>query len=618
MHRWDGRRAEFRTVCAGDLNRPVAASGAILQLPSPSDLLPARRSSGRVLFGLIGVVAATLAAGHIAGRNADAALVRETSISASLFEAVLQNTLQRFRAVPLVLSSDGDVMAALALPDPAARHRLDLKLARLASSTKAAAIYVIDPSGRTIAASNSETPESFVGVEFSFRDYFAGAMRTGRGEQFALGNTSHRPGLYLSARVDSPQGPLGVVVTKIDFSSLETEWRRSQTPVYVTGADGAVLITSIESWRFRPAARLPIQRQAGDNPLVTASLPGRPPADYVAINKRTSIPGWTLTLLHPRDIGGAVAAARALTLLASALFVLGLWALLRRRSLAVAARAAAQIELEAKVALRTRELSQANDELTLEIAERRRAEAALLLLHAELEQANRLTILGQVAAGVTHEINQPVAAISAWAHNAEMFLQRSDTASASDALTTIVALTERIGRITGELRDFARKSDGALAPVRVDDAIDGALMLVSALQQQTGVPIRRSPAGDLAVIAERVRLEQVLVNLLQNALEAVAPAAAGAGVSIAAARAGDEIVITVADTGPGVAPEIAAALFTPFQTSKARGLGLGLVISRDICRALGGDLRLLPADQTGQPGARFAVTLPAAQSRDGQ
>jgi two-component system C4-dicarboxylate transport sensor histidine kinase DctB len=349
-------------------------------------------------------------------------------------------------------------------------------------------------------------------------------------------------------------------------------------------------------------------------PLANAALPGQKPKEYVAIKKSTTLPGWTLTLLRQRDIGAAVAAARALTLLALALCALGAWALLRRRSLVAAARAAAQLELEAKVEQRTRELSKANNELTCEIAERRRAEAALLLLHAELERANRLTILGQVAAGVTHEINQPVAAISAWAHNAAAFLKRSDTASATDALTTIVGLTERIGRITGELRDFAQKSDGALAEVCVDDAIDGALMLVSALQQQTGVPITRSPASDLAVIADRVRLEQVLVNLLQNALEAAESDPDGATVSIRVARDCDMVTLFVADSGCGVPLEIAATLFTPFQTTKARGLGLGLVISRDICRALNGDLRLLPTAVNDGRGATFAVTLPFAHA----
>jgi two-component system C4-dicarboxylate transport sensor histidine kinase DctB len=580
------------------------------------DAVPARRRRWGVVAGLVMAGVAIWGAGIIAARNADAALVEEARVSASLFEAVLQNALERYRALPMVLSSDGEIVAALQNPDPANRHRLDLKLAGLAARTSAAAIYVIDPSGRTIAASNADTPESFVGREFRFRDYFAAAMRNGSGEQFAQGTTTHRPGLYLSSRVDRDGEALGVVVTKIDFSPVEAEWRRSEAPAYIAGADGRVLITSIEPWRFKSAAALPIERLPGRAPLVSATLPGGVEGQFIATTRATTTPGWSLTLLQPRDIGAAVAVARVLTLLASAVIAFGLWALLRRRNLAAAAAATAavaKIELEAKVTSRTRELSDSNAKLTAEIEERRRAQAALLLLHLELEQANRLTMLGQVAAGVTHELSQPVAAIATWAHNATVLLERGETSSANEALATITGLTERIGRITGELRDFARKSDGALVPVLVDDAIDGALMLVRARQLQPGIRIGRSAASDLAVLADRVRLEQVLVNLLQNALEAVEPAPKGARIDIGATRVGDTVRVTVADNGPGVSPEIAATLFTPFQTSKPRGLGLGLVISRDICRALGGDLLLLPA-RKGSRGAVFEISLPAATS----
>jgi two-component system C4-dicarboxylate transport sensor histidine kinase DctB len=560
---------------------------------------------------LFAAVLAIWAVGPIAAGWADARLVREAMASANLYEAVLKNALERFRVLPLVLATDGEVAAALQVPDPAQRHLLDLKLARLAASTSAAAIYVIDPQGRTIAASNSETPESFVGRDFRFRDYFAAAMLNGRGEQFALGTASHRPGLYLSSRVDHDGQALGVVVTKIDFSGLEAEWRRAKLPVYVTGAHSLVLITSVEPWRFQTAAQLPIRPLPGQSRLVSAAIPDRSRSDYVAITTAAATPGWNLTLLWPRNIGGVVAAARAVTALTLALAALGLWAGLRRRDLAAAARAAAQLELEGQVAARTHELSDANHQLTLEMAERQRAEAALLLLHFELEQANRLTMLGQVAAGVAHEINQPVAAIAAWSHNAVQLLAMGNTASATDALNTIGDLTTRIGRITGELRDFARKSDGLIMPVRVDDAINGALMLVSARQLPAGVQIHRKTKGSLQVLADRVRLEQVLVNLLQNALESVEGGLPGASVTIEAARSGTSVRLTVSDTGPGVTPAIAATLFTPFQTSKTRGLGLGLVISRDICRALGGDLVLKPPGQGSARGATFIVTLPA-------
>jgi two-component system C4-dicarboxylate transport sensor histidine kinase DctB len=566
-----------------------------------------------LVLAIVMGLAASWAAGLAAARRADAALAREAQVSASLFDAVLRNVLERYRALPMVLASDGDVVAVLEQADAAAALRLDARLAMLARRTDAAAIYVIAANGRTIAASNAGQPLSFVGRDFTFRAYFAEAMAKGRGEQFALGTTTNQPGLYLSARVDAGGRPLGVVVTKIDFSAVERQWRRTPTPVFVTDKAGVVIITSVEPWRFSPEPVLALAAEL-DNPVhLKAAVPGRPAGDYVRARVPTGMSGWTLNLLQPASPAedAAATAASTLTLLVSALLILAGWWWQRRRTRdarQAAARAAAQAELEARVAERTRELRDANDRLLTEIEERRRAEAALLLLSAELEQANRLTTLGQIAAGVTHEINQPVAAIATWAHNARMLLARGSNTEVEAALGTIHGLTERIGRITGELRDFARKSDGPPTPVLLAEAIAGTRLLVgSRTRSGDGVMAIDSsgvPAG-LAVLADRTRLEQVLVNLLQNALEAGASRVA---ISAETACNGRSAAIRVSDDGPGVAPAMAATLFMPFQTSKPTGLGLGLVISRDICRAMGGDLVL----EAVTCGSIFCITLPAA------
>ncbi len=567
-----------------------------LFLRPPALSVPRRWLLLAVLLGL----AASWAAGVIASRREDEALRREAMSAASLFEAVLRNALERYRALPLVLAGDAAVEAALRRP--AARPVLNQRLAALAARTGAAAIYVIAADGRTIAASNAGTPLSFVGRDFTYRDYFAQAMARGRGEQFALGTTTNQPGLYLSARVDAGGRARGVVVTKIDFSAVERQWRESATPVFVTDGDGTIIITSIEAWRFRPEAALRLRPNASHPAHVDARLPGAAEQEYIRARHRTGMAGWTLNLLQPAGpaVAAAATAASALTLIIASLCIAAGWWINRRRTREArlaAARAAAQAQLEAMVAERTQAL-------TAEMDERRRAEAAVLQLHLELEQANRLTTLGQIAAGVTHEINQPVAAIATWAHTARTLLARGQPDQAARALTTIEQMTQRIGTITGELRDFARKSDGPPVRVALADAIAGSRLLVGDGKGRRRLEIDSSqlPAG-LAVLADRIRLEQVLVNLLRNAQEA------GAGrIRLEASAAAGEVAIMVADDGPGLPPEMAASLFTPFQTSKPRGLGLGLVISRDICRAMGGDLVLLPASA----GACFRITLPEA------
>ncbi|OSZ71083.1 hypothetical protein CAP39_07615 [Sphingomonas sp. IBVSS1] len=183
-------------------------------------------------------------------------------------------------------------------------------------------------------------------------------------------------------------------------------------------------------------------------------------------------------------------------------------------------------------------------------------------------------------------------------------MARGQPDQAGKALATIQQLTERIGHITGELRDFARKSDGPPVRVVLADAIAGARLLVPDGKGRNRPRIDSSAVpADLAVLADRIRLEQVLVNLLRNAQEAGAQQ-----IRVAASAAAGEVAITVADDGPGLPSAIAASLFTPFQTSKPRGLGLGLVISRDICRAMAGDLVLAPT----ATGTSFCITLPEA------
>src|SRR5690606_34990924 len=238
--------------------------------------------------------------------------------------------------------------------------------------------------------------------------------------------------------------------------------------------------------------------------------------------------GWRLHLLKPVSAALAQAelTAQALALLALALTAMaGWWAVQRRRR--ARALLAARDALEAEVRARTGELRHANERLRAEIDERRRAEARLHEMQDELVQANKLSLLGQVAAGVAHEINQPVGAIRTYADNAGEFLRRGQPDRAQDNLSIIARLTERIGNITQELRAFSRKRAACIEPVALDVALDGALMLAGPRLARQGVRLddmRRMPSP--RVRADAMRLEQVFVNLLHNALEALADTAA--------------------------------------------------------------------------------------------
>jgi len=595
---------------------------------------PARREGYRrfawamlALVALALVAGAIFTAGRIARERAEAELNERAAAALPLATGALAAVIEKQRLIPLVLARDPEVIALLAAPVDHAREMLDAKLADIAAEASSTVIYLVGRDGIAIAASNAGRPDSFVGSDYAFRIYFTGAMANGTAQQYALGTVSGRPGLYLSRRVDSVLGPLGVVVVKVEFDELEARWRDSGLVVQVTDEAGVILATTNADWRFsttRPLedeAAVRAALQLGDKPLAQAPIAidenGEARINGAAyVSAATEIgppaPGWRLTTFLPAEpaLGTATRGAQVTALLAGLLVALTGYAVLRRRRWARARQAALSAmnsELERRVALRTEELNRSNTALASEIAEREAAETRARRLRDELAQANRLSILGQVSAGVAHEINQPLAAIRAYAETGGRLLDAGQAADARDNLREIVGVTERIGTITQSLRGFARRGAGEVRPVAVEAALDGALTLLSGRIRDAGVTILREPrAPGVEVLAGRIRLEQILVNLLQNALDAMRDAAEPA-ITIGITASPRSAAITVADSGPGVPPEVRDQLFMPFTTTKPTGLGLGLVISGDIAREFGGELRLEPP---GAAGAAFTLELP--------
>lgn len=606
----------------------------------------------------IGIVYGTLHAATLwaRGRAVEEAGVQARS-TGQINAALLRNNLDKFRALPFVLTQDVDLRAALQDVSSAQIESLDEKLDALSRGVGASAIYVLDKKGLAIAASNWREPATFVGVDYQFRPYFQGSVTHGAAEHFALGTVSHEAGLYLSRRVDDARGSmLGVVVLKVDFRDLEADWRQSNAPIFVTDDHGVVLLGNIPDWRFQVLAPLPpalaqtlrTSLQFGDARF--QPLPISPPLQPVSTGQlvradqslpqvpagapllHTTLPviespGWTLHQLSPLQatMNQATANAQLGALLAmsalAALIGTVLYRRHRNRERAIQ-QAAIRQQLAALVDERTAQLREVNEHLLDEMDERQRAESRLHTMQDELVQASKLALLGQVAAGVAHEINQPVAAIRTYADNAAEFLRRQDSGAVQENLGTIATLTERIGHITGELRAFSRKAGATVGPTSLMEALEGALLLVGPRARRQGVAMLRPPANqDCLVQANRVRLEQVLVNLLQNGLEALEGLPEGR-IAVALQDLGATVQLQVHDNGPGLSEDARARLFTPFHTTKPDGLGLGLVISRDIVLEFGGELRAAhPADPAfSSPhaparGAMFILTLRKAPVR---
>jgi two-component system C4-dicarboxylate transport sensor histidine kinase DctB len=510
---------------------------------------------------------------------------------AAILAAGLESELNKFTLVPRVLAVDPEV-AALLGGDRGQQGVLNRRLAALAQQTNAAAIYLMDARGLTLAASNWDRPDSFIGSNYGFRDYFAGALKDGTHTEFALGTVSRRPGLYLAERVGPADTPLGVVAVKVEFDSLERKWRDAEAGVFVTDPQGIVLLASNPAWRFRTTASEDAGAVSRD-PARDAMRFGvaRPEPFELPGGKETASPvrmiekiqpiaptGWELHLLAdpaPRLsvalANGRLAGVVVLALLALA--GLGAWTLRRQRQ----ARAAAEIA------------------------------AQTAALREQLRQANRLATLGQITAGLGHEIRQPLAAMRVYAENGERLLAAERRDEAAENFTRIAGLAGRIGEITEEQLHFSRRSVEEPRLIRLAEVIDGSLLLLRDQIRQKGITLALPgpEAAAATVRARHVQLEQVLVNLLQNAVQACAE---GGEIGIAIASDGRTVRLGVSDNGPGVPAELRDTLFQPFVTSKSEGLGLGLAISRDIMRQLGGDL----VHEDTASGTRFTMTMPAA------
>jgi two-component system sensor histidine kinase TtrS len=246
-----------------------------------------------------------------------------------------------------------------------------------------------------------------------------------------------------------------------------------------------------------------------------------------------------------------------------------------------------------------------------DISARKQAEEAARRHQAELAHVARLSTMGEMASGMAHELNQPLTAIATNADACIRLLESNPQARDRiiDALETIGAQARRAGGIIQQLRQFVRKEEPEPTPVDLNRLIEEVLALVQPELDRAGITVVRELDPQLAEVpAQRIQIDQVLLNLILNAIEAMsAETVSERRLILRTANAGDNaVVVSVEDTGPGLAPQIREKLFTPFVTSKPQGMGLGLSISQGIIQAHKGNLYY----EEGAQGALFRFTLP--------
>ncbi len=569
-----------------------------------------------------------------------------------LYATSLEREIDKYAYFPTTLGLERDVLDLLARDarDTPLAKRVSLYLEQLNERAGTLSIYVLDTRGTVLATSNWRRPDSFLGEDLSFRPYFREALETGSSRFFGIGTTRGEPGYYLASALANAQGTVGVAVVKVSLEQLEKSWATVEAPALVADENGVVILASVPDWKFttlRPLDettrhtfdRTQQYNRRALNPLGVkeiatldhgAQLVRLPrvgpetvsvfPVTGKFLAQAQPLPGtpWNLTVFsHVEQVREMAANRAALAGIGAVLVFIVLFMFNeRRRHLRdrLAAREALQRahdELERKVEARTAALSAANARLQAEVAERIRAERTLRAAQDELVQAGKLAVIGQLSAGIAHELNQPLAALRTLSGNAGKFLDRGDLPTVRGNLGRIAQLVDRMGTLTGQLKSFARKSSGRPQPVVLQQAIDNALALLEQRLRQSGARVEQTlPAADLVALCDPNRLEQVLVNLIGNALDAMAGQDAPR-LELTAEQAGALLRLRVRDHGPGLSDEVRTHLFEPFFTTKEAGvgLGLGLPISAGIVRDFGGTLA---GDNHPEGGAVFTLEIPAA------
>ncbi len=577
-------------------------------------------------------------------------LAENGSIQLELFATYLQGVLGKYESLPELLARDPQLVAYLRQPgSPGRVEALNRYLETINEISNAADTYLMDRNGLTIAASNWQSERPFVGRNFSYRPYFQQAMQGDLGRYFALGTTSEKRGYYFAYPVRRERDILGALVIKIDVDSVETQWGFHDEIFLVSDPQEVIFLTTHAPWRFKTigeidqhtlelilksrrypdAAISPIPRQVIKNypfgVIVNLTDERGDVRTFLKQTRSMEEAGWhvqVLTDLRPlrRQIALVAGMVGVVIVMAHLLLIL----LVQRRQRFQELKRfenhtrkvlqEANEKLEYRVSERTNELVTANRNLLREISERKQTEEVLRKTRSELVHAAKMATLGQLSAGINHELNQPLAAIRSYADNARQLLDKSRYAEADWNMMQISELTERMAQIGIQLKEFSRKSSGRLQTVPIHAVIDGALeILSSAIRKQAiSVAITISP-DDLEVLANGVLLQQVVVNLLNNAVQAM-EGADRRHIAISALQDGGTVIISIEDSGSGIAPEHTTHIFEPFFTTKrlGQGLGLGLTISKRILSEMGGTIRF---ENSGR-GSCFIITLQAGITSD--
>ena len=578
--------------------------------------------------------------GHWVWNTSHQSLLNDHQSNLDRFSVHVASQLDKFAHIPELLSKDKELIDALHSPSNSAQIELTNRyLEHVNTVIQASDTYLLDSIGTTIAASNWNLKHSFVGRNFAFRPYYQQAIQGHEKQYFALGSTSGKRGYYYSYPVSYAAEIIGVIVVKMDLSLIEASWQGKQSFFVADDKDQIIFMSSNPEWLFKSLQPLDAAQQtrirenqqyldtqieslhfSGDLESATSSIRSSHrlvKEKFFTSSRFLPDPGLTVRVFSPTHLvwWDLVAYMVVLSLVFAIIYLVIQLNLHRqhRRAQIDRLQSEANQKLEFQVLERT-------SELHVEIKQRIEAERVLRHTQDELIQAAKLAVLGQMSASISHELNNPLAAIRSYADNGRLFLAKEKTDRVDDNLSRISSLTDRMAKISHQLRSFAKKSTAEeLHILQILPVLHSSRELMKPQLKSERVKTNELPETfDACILANAIQLEQVIINLLTNAIQAMESQDDKQLAILLEVRETDEaktLLIHVDDNGPGFTSSSSGNFFEPFHTTKKNGLGLGLSISQQIISGINGKLT---TGTSPQGGARFSIELPVIEQQKEQ
>jgi len=538
-----------------------------------------------------------------------------------LYQESLRSTINRSSHLPRVVVSHP--YTAEMLRNGTKVEVLNQYLKTVSDKSNSAALYILNNEATTVAASNYDLPESFVGNNYRFRRYFIDAVKNGQATFFAIGVTTGRPGYFISEAIVEGGETLGVAVVKVEFDELLEVWRGAGEDVLITDEDQVTVLASQSQYLYKPLKDLPNGRLSQmreskkftgydlkklNFTSATGVFEGRVQIEderFSISTVGTSELGWKLHFLTPL----ITVQKYAYTFAAFVLLFCGLLA-----SVLLYIRSKNQQGILRVKALEAERISQINRQLEQEVQVRKQTEKQLRDAQSELIQSSRLTALGKMSASIVHEVNQPVSAIRLFTSSGLLLLKERRLKEAGKVFEDIKKMTDRLGSITSDLLVFSRKPVSKPAICDLNESIDSILNQFKPELELQNVDLQlmlfETP---VTVKGSRVRFEQVISNLLKNAIQACEKSSQPQIIFKTWVK-GKRCGLSVEDNGEGVSSEIMGQLFDPFFTTKSVGEGVGLGLA--LCYAIADEANgKIVCENIDSGGVRFTLDFPYQASK---